>query len=79
MEIPYFLNVSRIREIIYCADGICDRETYVTRRKKIHPASMDGDIFGEGRRLFAIMNLGKSISITVPLSLELLAKNNSIW
>ena len=31
-KLPYFVKVSKIREIIYCAEGICNRKTYMDRR-----------------------------------------------
>ena len=55
--IPYFAKVSEIREIIYCAEGTCNRTTYLVWRNMIYKAGYAESMIGEHRRRLATSEL----------------------
>ena len=54
---PYFRKVSKIREIVYCADGLFGGITYTPRHNQMYSAGWDGQIFGDDRSIVAIYAL----------------------
>ena len=75
-KLPYFLKVSKIREIIYCAEGRCDRKNYaIWHRKPIQGggaglSSAKTDVFRQS------VKLGQSISFSGPSSSKPLSNIN---
>ena len=57
-KLPYFLQISEIREIIYCADGLCAKRTYMIWHNMLYTAGWAGAIVGAYRRLLAIDEMG---------------------
>ena len=58
-KLPTFREVSKIREIIYCAYGLCGGKTYTIRHKKTNPSGFGGKTVGGDRRLLPIYELGR--------------------
>ena len=49
-EIPYFVKVSKIRAIIYCAECLRNRKTYLARRNMLYRSGYAETTVGESRR-----------------------------
>ena len=50
VELPYFLKVSKIREIIFRTEGICNRMTYRIWRNMPYPSGHSETMIGDHRR-----------------------------
>ena len=56
-KLPYCAKVPKIREIIYCADGIFNRKTYMVWRNMIYKAGYTDTMIGAPRRHLATSKL----------------------
>ena len=75
--IPYILKGSNVREIIYCAEDLCDSKTYTLRNNKLYSAGRACSVVGEGRRLSAIAELEQIDQFSTPSDLGLPEKTNA--
>ena len=56
-NIPYFTKVSKIRDVIYCAECLCTRETYTAWRNMSYRAGYAETMIGGPRRHMATSGL----------------------
>ena len=70
VELPYLIKVPKIREIIYCADGLGAGETYLIRRNKILSSVWAGGVFCDESSLSVINERGEIDQFRWALVLE---------
>ena len=55
--IPYFFKTPKVRDGIYCADGLGDRETYMIWHNGLYSAGYGATLVGNDRRHLAVNEL----------------------
>ena len=56
-KLPYFIKVYKIREIIYCAECLCARKTYMAWRNMLYREGYAETMLGEPHRHLATSEL----------------------